>query len=120
MMAPGGMPQQMGQGLPGNPGMPGGQPMGVSMNQQMHPGAAGPGGMQVTQGGPMGGGMMPGVPPGVSGGGPNAHALSHLNPHGAAMMAQQQQMQQACKFLLYLTAQSNLPVTLWIHASACA
>ncbi len=50
------------------------------------------------------GGMMPGGgAPGVSGGGPNAHALSHLTPHQGQMnpqfaAQQQQQMQQASKF----------------------
>ena len=71
-----------------------GMPAGVSMGQQMHPGAAIPGGPQVSQAGPLMGGMMPGgVPPVASGPGPNAHALSHLNPHGAPMMAQQGQIQ---------------------------
>ena len=72
------------------------------MGQQMHPGMAGPGVPQVSQAGPMMGGMMPGGgPPGVSGGGPNAHALSHLTPHQGQMnpqfAAQQQQQMQVSK-----------------------
>lgn len=96
--------QPMVQGHPSNQGIPGGHQPGVSMGQQMHPGMAGPGGPQVSQAGPMMGGMMPGGgAPGVSGGGPNAHALSHLTPHQGQMnpqfaAQQQQQMQQASKF----------------------
>ena len=43
----------------------------------------------VSQAGPMMGGMQPG---GM--GGPNAHALSHLQPQQAHMFPQQQQQQQ--------------------------
>ena len=86
----------MAQGHPSNQGMPGGvQQPGVSMGQQMHPGAAGLTGPQVSQAGPMMHGMLQGgAPPGASGMGiPSAHALSHLNPAGQpSQMMHQQQM----------------------------
>lgn len=70
------------------------------MGQQMHPGVAGQGGPQVSQAGAMMPGMIQGGgPPGVSGGGPSAHAMSHLNPNQGPMFAHpQQQMQPASKF----------------------
>lgn len=91
-VAHGGHP--MAPGHPSNQGVPGGgQQPGVSMGQQMHAGVTGPGGPQVSQAGPMMTGMMQaGGPPGVSGGGgPSAHALSHLNPGHQGGYAQQQQ-----------------------------
>lgn len=101
-VAHGGHP--MASGHPSSQGVPGGgqqQPV-VSM-AQMHPGASGPGVAQVSQAGP----MMVGMPHGVggvsgvsSGAGPNAHALSHLNPGNAQQIFQQQQMQQARKLSL--------------------
>jgi hypothetical protein len=70
-------------------GMPHGHPMGgpgpnpgQQMPPGMHPGVSGPNG-PVSQAGPMMG-MQPGM-------GPNAHALSHLQPQQAHMFAQQQQ-----------------------------
>lgn len=93
-------------GMQGHPGMPQSHPMaphpshqgngqpGPGMGPQMHM-VSGPGGPQVSQGGPiMGGGMPPGAVM------PNAHALSHLsmNPGAQQMYAQQQQHQMACKF----------------------
>lgn len=70
-------------------GMPHGHPMGgpgpnpgQQMPPGMHPGVSGPNGA-VSQAGPMMG-MQPGM-------GPNAHALSHLQPQQAHMFAQQQQ-----------------------------
>lgn len=70
-MAPG-MPHNQGQ-----PGAPGG-----GMPQQMHMAASGPGG-QVNPAA-----LMGGMPPGA--GGPNAHALQHLNPAQNAMFQQGQ------------------------------
>ena len=98
-VAHGGHP--MAQGHPSSQGTPGGgQQPGVAMGQQMHAGATGPGVPQASQAGPMMAGMMQGgAPPGVSGGGgPSAHALSHLHPgHPNPMFAQQQQLQ-TCEF----------------------
>ena len=92
MVGPGAQP--MVHGHPSNQGMPGAQHLGVSMGQPAPPGIVGPGGLPVSQGGPMAAGMMPGGgPPGMTGAGPNAHAMSHLNPHNA--MVAQQHMQQA-------------------------
>ena len=88
-------------GHPSNQGVPGGGQPGVTMGQQMHPGMAGPGGPPVSQAGPMIGGMMQaGGPPGVSGGGVNAHAMSHLTPHQSQMFTPPpppQQQQQISK-----------------------
>lgn len=96
-VAPGGQP--MAHGHPSNQGMPGAQHLGVAMGQQMPHGMPGPGGLHVSQPGQMVTGMMPGGgPPGVAGAGPNAHAMSHLNPHTAMLTAQQ--MQQASKFFV--------------------
>lgn len=85
-----GMPPHM-AGVPHNqPGQPG-----PGMPQQMHM-VSGPGGPQVTQAGTMMGVMPPGA------GGPNAHALQHLNPgqQQAHMFQQQQQAQaQQCQYL---------------------
>lgn len=104
-VAHGGHP--MASGHPSSQGVPGGgqqqQPV-VSM-AQMHPGASGPGVAQVSQAGPMMVGMPHGVGgvPGVSSGaGPNAHALSHLNPGNAQQIFQQQQMQQARKLVSHV------------------
>ena len=88
----------MGPGHHANPGQPGvvqqlGQP---TLQPGMHPGVSGPGAGQVSQGGPTGN-MTPG------GGGPSAHAMSHLNPSQAQIFQQQQhhiqqqQQQQARK-----------------------
>ncbi len=91
--------QPMVQGHHSNQGVPGGQHPNASMGQQMHPGLAGPGGPQVSQGGPMMGILQGGGPPGgVSGPTPSAHALQHLNPqsHHQQMFAGQQ-MPQASK-----------------------
>ncbi len=96
--------QPMVHGHPSNQGVPGGQQTGVTMGQQMHPGMAGPGG-------PMMAGMMPGGGP--PGGQPNAHALSHLNPHQSQIVAQQQQhIQQASMFifLLFIVAMADAKV----------
>ena len=92
----------MAPGHPSSQGVPVGGQSGASMPQQMHAGlAGGPGGPQVSQAAsmmPQGGGV-PGVAPG---GGPSAHALSHLNPghpqQQQQQMFQQQQMQQASKY----------------------
>jgi hypothetical protein len=73
------MPQGHMMGGPG-PGHP------MQQGMQMHPGVSGPNG-PVSQAGPMMAGMQPGV-------GPNAHALSHLQPQQAHMFQQQQQQQQ--------------------------
>ena len=93
MMGPGGVAhggQPMVHGHPSSQGM---QP-GVSMGQQIHPGVAVPGGPQVSQAGPLMAGIIPGGgPPVASGPGSNAHALSHLNPHGGPVIAQQGQIQ---------------------------
>ena len=93
MIGPAGVPhggQPMAHGHPSSQGMQ----AAASMGQQIHPGTAVPGGPQVSQPGPLMGGIMPGgVPPVASGPGPNAHALSHLNPHGGPLLAQQGQMQ---------------------------
>ena len=86
----------MAPGHPSSQGMPGAGQTGVSLGQPMHAGmAGGPGVPQVSQAGS----MMAGMPqaPGVSGGGPSAHALSHLNPAHPQQMFQQQQMQAASK-----------------------
>jgi hypothetical protein len=86
------------QAMQQHPGMPHGQPMGPgqvhpqAMGQpMMHQGVSTAGGPIVTQGGPMMG-MQPGMGPG----GPNAHAMSHLNP--GAQMAQQQNIPQCKSF----------------------
>jgi hypothetical protein len=77
--------------MPGQPGMA----------PQMHMGVSGPGGPQVSQAGA----MMGGIPQGA--GGPNAHALQHLNP-GAAQQAQMYQQQMACESIpLCLVLQEN-------------
>ena len=82
----------MGPGHPSNQsGIAGGQPPGVTMGQQVHPGIAG-GGPQVTQPGTMMAGMPQGAPGVIAGGAPNAMALSHLNP-GHPQMYPQQQLQ---------------------------
>lgn len=73
----------------GHPQAPGGVP--VSMAQQMH--AMGGGGPQPGPGGPMVGMPQNGGPI------PNAHALSHLNPSANPQFIQQQQIQQASKFI---------------------
>ncbi|PQE17357.1 Topoisomerase II-associated PAT1 protein [Rutstroemia sp. NJR-2017a BVV2] len=78
-----GVPQGHMAGMPHNPGHQG-QP-GQGMPQQMHMGVSAPGGPQVSQAGA----MMAGMPPGA--GGPNAHALQHLNPNQQALYQQQQQ-----------------------------
>lgn len=99
----------MAPGHPSNQGIPGGGQQPVVSMAQMHPGASGPGVAQVTQAGPMMVGMPHGVGgvPGVSsGGGPSAHALSHLNPGNPQQLFQQQQMQQVCKFVCYFTSKS--------------
>jgi hypothetical protein len=71
------------QGLPpGHPMAAGGPNQGQHMPPGMHPGVSGPNG-SVSQAGPMMG-MQPGM-------GPNAHALSHLQPQQAQMFQQQQQ-----------------------------
>ena len=84
------------------PNQIGGQPPGPGMMQQMHPGVSGPGGPQATQSGP----MMSGLPVvGV----PNTHALQHLNS-GQALMQQQQQMAQNCRWpFLYGWDASSIP-----------
>ena len=77
------LPQGMPHGHPmAGPGPNPGQAMPPGM--QMHAGVSGPNG-PVSQAGPMMG-MQPGV-------GPNAHALSHLQPQQAAQMFQQQHQQ---------------------------
>lgn len=92
---PGGMPghgmphgHPMGPGHPGNQGMAGAGQPGVTMAQPMHGIGGGP---QVSQAGPMMN-MQQGGGPGVSVG-PNAHAMSHLNPNPQLFAQQQQQMQ---------------------------
>lgn len=55
----------------------------------MHPGVSGPNG-PVSQAGPMMG-MQPGM-------GPNAHAMSHLQPQQAQMFQQQQQQHGMSKY----------------------
>ena len=104
MVGPGGVAQPMVHGHPSNHGMPGAQHMGLSMGQPVHPGATGPGGMPMSQAGPMVPGMIPGgAPPGVSGAGPNAHAMSHLHPHGPMLNQQMQQAsEQAPSNLIFL------------------
>src|SRR5262245_8259632 len=77
------MPQGHMMGGPG-PGHP--MQQGMQQGMQMHPGVSGPNG-PVSQAGPMMGGMQPG-------GGPNVHALSHLQPQQAGQMFPQQQQQQ--------------------------
>ena len=89
-----GMPHHpMGPGHPQNQAMAAGQP-GVSMAQAMHAMGGAP---QMNQAGPMmnmhqGGGPQMGV-------GPNAHAMSHLNPNTnpAVFATQQQQIAAASK-----------------------
>lgn len=74
------------QGGPPGPGMP---------QQAFHMGVSGPGVQQASQTGA----MMAGIPPGLNGpGGPNAHALQHLNPNQALYQQQQQQQQMACTY----------------------
>jgi len=71
----------MAQGMAHNPSQPGAQP-GMPQHLAHMGGVSGPGG-QVNAAA-----LMGGMPAGV--GGPNAHALQHLNPQ----MFQQQQQQQ--------------------------
>lgn len=96
-----GVPQGYMAGMPHTQGQQG-QP-GPGMPQQMHMGVSGPGGPQVTQAGA----MMAGMPPGA--GGPNAHALQHLNPtqqqQAALFQQQQQQQQQAMSTSYYFLSQ---------------
>lgn len=108
-VAHGGHP--MAPGHPSNQGVPGGVQQPVVSMAQMHPGASGPGVAQVSQAGPMMVGMPHGVGgvPGVStGGGPSAHALSHLNPGNPQQIFQQQQMQQARKLVSYILWKSRV------------
>ncbi|GKT57509.1 topoisomerase II-associated protein PAT1 [Colletotrichum tofieldiae] len=70
----------MAQGMPHNPGQQG--PPGGGMPHQMHMAVSGPGG-QVNPNQ-----LMGGMPPGA--GGPNAHALQHLNPAQNPMFQQNQ------------------------------
>ena len=75
----------------------------------MHAGVAGPGGPQVSQGGPMMAGMMPGGGPGGMSGGPSAHAQAHLNPsHQGQMFAQNPQMQMSKSRFISLAFRSFL------------
>lgn len=84
------------QGGPPGPGMP---------QQAFHMGVSGPGVPQVSQPGA----MMAGMSPGINGpGGPNAHALQHLNPNHA--MYQQQQQQMACTCKISVTDLLILPI----------
>ena len=90
----GGMPHGHPMGPhPGNQGVPGGQNA-VSMANQMHGMVGGP---QAGQGPVMG------MPQGGGPAGPNAHAMSHLNPnlHNQQMYQQQQQIQQASKYIVH-------------------
>lgn len=77
-----GMPPQ-GMAHPMVPGPPHGPP-GMAQMQMGHPGVSGPNG-PVSQAGPMMGGGMPG--------GPNPHAMSHLQPQQQQMFAQNPQQQ---------------------------
>ncbi|OLN86198.1 Transcriptional activator ptaB [Colletotrichum chlorophyti] len=70
----------MAQGMPHNPSQQG--PPGGGMPHQMHMAVSGPGG-QVNPNQ-----LMGGMPPGA--GGPNAHALQHLNPAQNPMFQQNQ------------------------------
>jgi hypothetical protein len=86
---PGGPGHPMGVPMSHNPSQPG-VPAG-GMPHQLVPhmgGVSGPGG-------PMNPGMMGGIPPGA--GGPNAHAMSHLNPAGAQMFPNPNMNPMACK-----------------------
>jgi hypothetical protein len=98
---PAGMQQH--PGVPGHPMAPGmahnpsqpGAPAGAMSHQlAAHMGVSAPGG-QVNAAA-----MMGGVPPGA--GGPNAHALQHLNPSQAQLFQQQQFAAANCRFLLSL------------------
>lgn len=100
-----GVPQGHMAGMPHNQGQQG-QP-GPGMPQQMHMGVSGPGGPQVTQAGA----MMAGMPPGA--GGPNAHALQHLNPNQQAAMFQQQQ-QMSKPYILSLLSLQPCPYRLYL------
>lgn len=73
----------MAPGMPHNPSQQG--PQGAAMQQHMaaHMGVSAPG-AQVNPAALMAAGMPPG--------GPNAHALQHLNPAQVQMFQQQQQM----------------------------
>lgn len=112
--------QPMAHGHPSNQGVPGGQQPGVSMGQQMHPGLAGPGGPQVSQGGSMMGMMHGGGPSGGgSGPTPNAHALSHLNPqphHGQMFGGQQMPNSSESQHTFYYR---SLLSSISCYASSC-
>lgn len=90
---PGGMQQHpgvppghhMAPGMVHNPSQPGSQPGGIP-HQLAHMGVSAPGG-QVNQAA-----LMQGMPPG----GPNAHAMQHLNPQMAQQLFHQQQQMQNC------------------------
>ena len=71
-----------------NPSQPGSQPGGIPHQMVGHMGVSGPG----SQMNPAA--LMGAMPPGA--GGPNAHALQHLNP-AQAQFLHQQQMNPVCK-----------------------
>lgn len=71
----------MAPGMQHNPSQPGAPTPGIPQHMAPHMAVSGPGGVQVNPAAL----MAAGIPPG----GPNAHALQHLNP--AQQMFQQQQ-----------------------------
>lgn len=86
--APPGHP--MAPGMAHNPSQPGAQPGGMPHQLVGHMGVSTPGGQMNPAA--MMGGMTPGA------GGPNAHAMQHLNPAQAQMFQAQHLNPMACKF----------------------
>lgn len=93
-----GIPQHPGapahpMGAPGmahNPSQPGAPPQGIPHQLAPHMAVSAPGGQMNP--GPLVGGMPP------SGGGPSAHAMSHLNPAQAQIFQAQHNNMGACEF----------------------
>lgn len=91
-------------GMAHNPSQPGAQ---AGMPHQLvgHMGVSGPGGAQINPAA-----LMGGMPPGA--GGPNAHAMQHLNPAAQAQLFQQHNLNPMCEWLLLsVSARSSaLPI----------
>jgi hypothetical protein len=80
-------------GMAHNPSQPGAPPQGIPHQLAPHMAVSAPGGQMNP--GPLVGGMPPGAA------GPNAHAMSHLNPAQASQMFQAQHNNMgACEFTL--------------------
>jgi len=91
-----------------NPSQPGAPPQGIPHQLAPHMAVSAPGGQMNP--GPLVGGMPPGA------GGPNAHAMSHLNPAQASQMFQAQHNNMgACE----LRPLPDVPLRKCISANSC-